>query len=52
MTARDRCRCRPGCLAWLTVDDQVVLLDEGYALTEHLDPYPGEQLELEVEVAS
>lgn len=53
MTAYDRCRCRPGCLAALTVGDEVVLLDEGYALTEHVvDAYPAEQLALDVEAAS
>jgi hypothetical protein len=50
----DRCRCRPGCLARLTPDDTVVLLDEGYALTEHaMDAtYPVEQLALDVNEAA
>lgn len=54
MTAYDRCRCRPGCLSRLTQDDVVLLLDEGYALREHViaDAYPAEQLALDVEATA
>lgn len=49
----DRCRCRPGCLAWLTVDDDIVLTKAGYALTDHvLGAYPQEQLPMDVGQAS
>lgn len=47
MTAFERCRCRPACLSTLTVDDSIVLTDNGPALAEHVDPslaYPQEPL--------
>lgn len=49
MTGYDRCRCRPGCLAPVTPADDVLLTDDGPALTEHLlEPFPGEQLALDM----
>jgi len=49
-----RCSCRPGCLAWLYADDDVVATPDGDALREHVapDPYPVEQLVLDVEAVS
>lgn len=47
VTAFERCRCRPACLSTLTVDDSIVLTDNGPALAEHVDPslaYPQEPL--------
>lgn len=53
MNAYDRCKCRPGCLATLTPDDAVLLLDAGYALKEHLtEAKPDGQLVLDVGAAS
>lgn len=42
MTARRRCACRPGCLAWLNAADPVVETPAGPALEAHvgLQPYP------------
>ena len=47
MTGYDLCRCRPGCLARVTPDDDYRLTDVGFVLVEHLDPvdaYPQETL--------
>lgn len=53
MSGYDLCKCRPGCLAHIERGDDVVLADEGYALTEHVfEAYPGEQLAIDIEVAS
>lgn len=50
MTGYDRCRCRAGCLAPITADDDVVLAADGYALTEHALPaFPQEPLPLDVQ---
>lgn len=52
MTAYQQCACRPGCLARLTVDDDVVLTEAGYALVQHTRDV-GEQLAFDAsEVAS
>jgi len=49
-----RCRCTPLCLSPLYADDDVVATPDGDALREHVtpDPYPVEQLVLDVEAVS
>lgn len=33
-----RCACRPGCLSWLSRDDDIVITADGPALRAHLEP--------------
>ena len=51
---RPRCHCNTWCLSEIRADDDVVATPDGDALREHVtpDPYPVEQLVLDVEAVS